>query len=64
MTVLGGLEVDGLGQVKLADNDTGTEVKVVADDLDKLLGGLVGGTVGVDIEGEGLGDTNGVGELD
>ncbi len=64
VTVLGGLEVDGLGKVKLTDNDTGTEVKVVADDLNKLLGGLVGGTVGVDVEGEGLGDTNGVGELD
>lgn len=64
VTVLGGLEVDGLGQIELLDNDTGTEVKVVADDLDELLGGLLGSTVGLNEDGEGLSDTNGVGELD
>ena len=63
MTVLGSLEVDGLGKVQLLDNDTRTEVKVVADDLDELVGALVGCTVGLDEDGEGLSDTNGVREL-
>jgi hypothetical protein len=64
VTVLGCLEVDGVGQVELLDNDTGAEVEVVEDDLDKLFRGLVRGAVGLDEEGEGLGDTDGVGELD
>jgi hypothetical protein len=64
VTILGGLEVDGAVEVKLADNDTGAEVKVLADNLDELIGGLLRGAVGVDVDGQGLGDTNGVGELD
>ena len=64
MAVLGGLEVDGLGKVELLDNDTGAEVEVVADDLDELVRGLLRGAVGVDVDREGLGDTDGVRELD
>ena len=64
VTVPGRLVVDGVGQVQLLDDDTGTHVKVVLDDLDKLVRGLVGGAVGLDEEGEGLGDTDGVGKLD
>lgn len=64
MTVLGGLEVDGLGQVELLDNDAGPQVEVVTDDLDKLIRALGGSTVGVDVDGQGLSNTNGVGELD
>lgn len=64
VAVLGSLEVDGAVQVELANNDTRTHVEVVADDLDELLGGLLRGTVGVDVDGEGLSDTNGVGKLD
>lgn len=60
MAVLGSLEVDGASQVQLTDNDTGTEVKVVTDDLDKLIRGLLRGAVGVDVDGEGLSNTNGV----
>ena len=45
MTILGSLEVDWLGQIKLLDNDTRSEIEVGEDDLDKLLGGLVRGTV-------------------
>lgn len=63
MAVLGGLEVNGAVQAKLANNDTGAEVKVAADDLDELVGGLVRAAVGVDVDGEGLSNTNGVGEL-
>lgn len=64
MAVLGSLEVDGFGKVQLLDNDTRTEVKVVTDDLDELVRALLGGTVGLNEDGQGLGDTNGVGELD
>lgn len=63
VTVLGSLEVDGLGKVKLLDNDTGTHVEVVADNLDEVGRGLLGGAVGVDEDGEGLGNTNGVRQL-
>lgn len=41
VTVLGGLVVDGVGQVELLDNYTGAEIEVVVDDLNKLIGGLV-----------------------
>lgn len=64
VAVLGSLEVDGLGQVQLSDNDTRSEVEVVQDDLDELLRSLLRGAVRVDIDGEGLSDTNGVRELD
>jgi len=64
VTVLGSTVVDGVGEVELLDNDTGTEVEVLADDLDELLGVLVGSTVVLNEEREGLGDTNGVRELD
>ncbi len=63
MAVLGGLEVDGLGKIELPDDDAGTEVEVVPDDLDELVRGLGGGSVAVDVDGEGLGDTDGVREL-
>lgn len=64
MAILGGLAVDGVDEVKLLDDDTGTHVEVGVDDVDKLLGALLGGAVGLNEDGEGLGDTNGVGELD
>jgi hypothetical protein len=64
VTVLGSLEVDGAIQVELADNDTGAQVKVLVNDLDKFVGALLRGAVGVDVDGERLSNTNGVGELD
>lgn len=64
MAVLGSLEVDGLVKVELSDNDTGSEVKVVVDDLDELIRGLGRGAVRVDVDGQGLGNTNGVRQLD
>jgi hypothetical protein len=39
--VLSGLVVDGLGEIELLDNDTRSHIKVVADDLDELVRGLV-----------------------
>jgi hypothetical protein len=61
---LGRLEVDGPGQVELLDNHTRAHVEVVADNLDKLLRGLVGSAVAVNVQRAGLGDTNGVRQLD
>ena len=63
VTVLGGLEVDGAVEVEFAHDDTGSQVEVLVDDLDELVGRPVGGAVGVDVDRQGLGDTNGVGEL-
>lgn len=63
VTVLGRLVVDGTGKVELLDNDTGTEIEVLANDLDQLGGRLVGSAVGLDEERQRLSDTNGVREL-
>ncbi len=41
VTVLSGCVVDGVGEVQLLDNDTRAEVKVLVDDLNELIGGLV-----------------------
>jgi hypothetical protein len=50
VAVLRGLEVDGLGEVKLLDDHTRAHVEVVADDLDELVAGLLGGTIGVNLQ--------------
>lgn len=57
------LEVDWFGQVQLLDNDTGSEVEVVTYDLDQLLRRMFGGAVSLDVNGQRLGNTDGVGEL-
>jgi hypothetical protein len=64
VTVLGSLAVDGVDEVELLDDDTRAHVEVGVNDLNKLLGALVRGTVGLNEDGERLGDTNGVRELD
>lgn len=64
VAVLGRLEVDGAVQAELADDDTGPEVKVLVDDLDELIRGLLRRAIGVDVDGEGLGNANGVRKLD
>jgi hypothetical protein len=64
VAVLCRLQVDGPCEVELLDDNTRAHVKVVADDLDELIRGLGGGPVGLDKDGQGLRDTNGVRELD
>lgn len=64
VAVLCGLEEDWLGKVELLDDNSWTKVEVVVDDLDELVRGLVGCSVGVDVDGQWLGNTNGVGKLD
>ena len=63
VAVRGGLEVLGPLEPELLDDDTGSEIPVLADDVDELGVGLLAGAVGVDVDGEGLSDTNGVREL-
>ena len=64
VAILSGLEVDRLGKVELLDNHTGSQVEVGIDNLDKLVRALIRGAVGVDEDGKGFGNANGVGELD
>ena len=37
VSILGCLEIDRLGQVKLLDNHTRAEIKVLVDDVDQLI---------------------------
>lgn len=60
VAVLGGLVVDGVGEVQLLDNDTRSEVKVVMDDLDQFSAGLVACAIRLDKQRQWLGNTNGV----
>ena len=64
VAVLGRLEVDRVSKVKLPDDDTRSQVKVVLDYLDELVGRFVGRAICLNEDGKGLGDTDGVGELD
>ena len=64
MTVRRGLEVLGLLEAERLDDDTGAEVEVLADDLHKLLVRLLARAVGVNVDRQGLGNTNSVRELD
>ena len=63
MSVLCGLEVDGVDEVEFLDDDTGPQVEVGQDDLDKLVGALVAGTICLNEEGQRLRNTNGVRQL-
>ena len=63
VTTGSGSKVLGLLEAEVLDNDTGTEVEVVADDGDELLVGLLTSAVRVDEHGKRVGDTNGVREL-
>jgi hypothetical protein len=67
VTVSGGLLEHRSAQVKVADDSSGAEVEVVLDDLSDLSVGLLGaghaGAVGVHEHGQGVGHTDGVGQL-
>jgi len=64
MTVSGGLLVDGVLQLEVLDDSAWAEVEVLLDDIQKLLLALCRRTVAEDGDGEWLGDTDGVGDLD
>ena len=63
MTVLRSLEVDWLGKVEVLHDHTRTEVEVVSDNLNQLVGSLGGSAVGFNEDGKRLSDTNGVRKL-
>ena len=50
-------------RVRRRTNDTRTEVEVLADDLNELLIRELASAVGIDVDREGLGDTDGVRKL-
>ena len=51
-------------RVRRRTNDTRTEVEVLADDLNELLIRELASAVGIDVDREGLSDTDGVRKLD
>jgi len=60
MTIRSGLEVDRLLEVEFPNDNSGPEVPVVGDNLDELFVGLFAGAVGINIDGKGLSDTDGI----
>jgi len=63
MTVSGGLLVDGLLQIQFFHDFSRAEIEVFLHDFQKLLLALRGRAVAEDSDGEGLCDTDGVGDL-
>jgi hypothetical protein len=64
MTVRSRSAVDWLLEAELLDDDTRAKIKVGTDDVDNLLVGLLASTVGIDKDGEWLGNTDSIRELD
>ena len=65
VTVRSGLQVLRLLEVELLDNDTGPQVPVVSNDLYQVeIRHLLSGTVSVNVDAEGLGDSDSVRKLD
>lgn len=58
MAVGSGLRVYRAKQVKVADDTSGTEIKVVHDNLSDLRISLLTGSISVNKDGEGLSDTD------
>lgn len=52
--------VDGVRQVELLDDDSRAQVKVIPDNLDKLLRRLLRGSVRLDKERQRLGNADGI----
>ena len=66
MAEAGGLVVDGAAEVELLDDLEGGELEVLLDEFEErfVSPAFLDGAVGLQVDGEGLGDTDGVGELD
>lgn len=64
MAEAGGLPIDGAAQVEGADNGFGSEVEVFIYQLEQALVINLGGAEGFHRDGEGVGDADGVGNLD
>ena len=63
VAVLRGTAVDRVGQVELLDDDTGSEIEVLVDDVDELIGGFVRGAVSLDEQRQRLSDADSVRKL-
>ncbi len=63
MTIGSGFLVNGFPQIEFLDNATWTQIKVVLDNCNQFLVSVLGSSVGIDVDGDGLSDTNGVREL-
>lgn len=64
VTVLGSLEVDGSVQFELADNHARTKIEILVDNVNQLIRCSLRGAISIDKNGQRLGDTDGVRELD
>ena len=63
MAVRRGLPVDGAPQIEVLDNRAGAEIEVLIDQLDDELFVHLGGAEGFDSHGDGVRDSDGVGQL-
>ncbi|KAH3660058.1 hypothetical protein OGAPHI_007263 [Ogataea philodendri] len=63
VSVRSSLEVNRSSQVQFSDQDTWSKIEVFVDNGHKLIGRELGSSVGVDVDGQWLGNTNGVREL-
>jgi hypothetical protein len=63
VTVRGSLQVLRLLEVELSDDNSGSQVPVASDNFDQLGVRLLTGSVSVDKDGQGLGDTDGIRQL-
>ena len=63
MPILGCPAVDRIDEIKLLDNDTGSEIEVLVDDLNQFLAASVASSVCLHEQARWLGNANGVGKL-
>ena len=64
MPILGRLEIHGFGKIQFLDDDAGSHIEVLLDDLHELTRRLVRGTVGFNKDRQWLCNSDRVGELD
>jgi len=64
VTVRGGLLEDGVLELEVLDDATGSEIKVFFDDLHQLLRGFGSGAVVKHGHGKWFGNSNSIGNLD
>jgi len=64
VSVASGLVVDGLPEIELLDDVSGAEVEVLLDDVKDLSVALLASSVGVNVDGKGISNTNSIRELD
>jgi hypothetical protein len=63
VAVLGSSAVDGVDEIELLDNNTGSEIEILVDDVDQFFAALVARSVCLDEQARWLRNSNGVGKL-